>query len=80
MLDKLRMRTSYTFTRKGRLVEKEVFWFIGETDQYDITLSHEHRNFMWLEWDDAENQLDFDQSKEVLRGARAQLRALGREI
>ena len=35
---------------------------------------------MWLEWDDAENQLNFEQSKEVLRGARAQLRALGREL
>ena len=80
MLDDWRMRTFYTFTRKGRKVEKEVFWFIGETDEYDITLSHEHRNFMWLEWDDAENQLNFEQSKEVLRGARAQLRALGREI
>ena len=80
MLDDWRMRTFYTFTRKGRKVEKEVFWFIGETDEYDITLSHEHRNFMWLEWDDAENQLNFEQSNEVLRGARAQLRALGREI
>ena len=79
MLDDWRMRTFYTFTLKGRPIEKEVFWFIGETDEYDITLSHEHRNFMWLEWDDAENQLNFDQSKEVLRGARAQLRALGRE-
>ncbi len=75
MLDDWQMRTFYTFSRKGRRVEKEVFWFIGETDEYDITLSHEHRNFMWLEWDDAENQLNFDQSKEVLRGARAQLRA-----
>ena len=80
MLDDWRMRTFYTFTLKGKEVEKEVFWFIGETDEYDITLSHEHRNFMWLEWDDAENQLNFDQSKEVLRGARAQLRALGREL
>ena len=80
MLDDWRMRTFYTFTRKGGKLEKEVFWFIGETDEYDITLSHEHRNFMWLEWDDAENQLNFEQSKEVLRGARAQLRALGREI
>ena len=62
MLDDWRMRTFYTFTRKGRKVEKEVFWFIGETDEYDITLSHEHRNFMWLEWDDAENQLNFEQS------------------
>ena len=80
MLDGWRMRTFYTFSRKGKAVEKEVFWFIGETEQYEITLSHEHRNFMWLEWDDAENQLNFEQSKEVLRGARAQLRALGREI
>ena len=80
MLDDWQMRTFYTFSLKGRRVEKEVFWFIGETDEYDITLSHEHRNFMWLEWDDAENQLNFDQSKEVLRGARAQLRALGREL
>ena len=79
MLEDWRMRTFYTFNRKGRKVEKEVFWFIGETEEYDIKLSHEHRNFMWLEWDDAESQLDFDQSKEVLRGARAQLRALGRE-
>ena len=80
MLDDWQMRTFYTFTLKGKEVEKEVFWFIGETDEYEITLSHEHRNFMWLEWDDAENQLNFDQSKEVLRGARAQLRALGREL
>ena len=80
MLADWRMRTFYTFSRKGRPVEKEVFWFIGETDEYDITLSHEHRNFMWLEWDDAENQLNFDQSKEVLREARAHLRALGREL
>lgn len=80
MLDDWRMRTFYTFTLKGRPIEKEVFWFIGETDEYDIKLSHEHRNFMWLEWDDAENQLNFEQSKEVLRGARAQLRALGREL
>jgi 8-oxo-dGTP pyrophosphatase MutT (NUDIX family) len=79
MLDGWRMRTFYTFSRKGKEVEKEVFWFIGETEQYEITLSHEHRNFMWLEWDDAENQLNFEQSKEILRGARAQLRALGRE-
>ena len=39
MLDNWQMRTFYTFNRKGRQVEKEVFWFIGETDEYDITLS-----------------------------------------
>lgn len=80
MIEGWRMRTHYTFSRKGRKVEKQVFWFIGETDALEITLSHEHRNFMWLEWEEAESQLNFVQSKEVLRGARAQLRALGREV
>ena len=79
LLEDWRMRTEYSFTRKGKVVVKQVYWFIGETDEYDIILSHEHRNYMWVDWDDAESQLSFDQSKEILRGARAQLRALGRE-
>ena len=33
MLDGWRMRTFYTFSRKGKVVEKEVYWFIGETEQ-----------------------------------------------
>ncbi|MEE2811861.1 MAG: NUDIX domain-containing protein [Candidatus Thermoplasmatota archaeon] len=80
MVEDWRIRTEYTFTRKGRPVLKEVFWFIGETDQYEINLSHEHRNYMWLDWDAAETQLTFEPSKEVLRAARNQLRAMGREV
>jgi len=35
---------------------------------------------MWLEWQDAEAQLTFEKSKIILRGARDQLRDLGREV
>jgi hypothetical protein len=80
MVEDWQMRSEFSFTRKGEPVSKQVFWFIGETDQYDITLSHEHRNYMWLEWQDAEAQLTFEQSKIILRGARNQLRELGREL
>jgi 8-oxo-dGTP pyrophosphatase MutT (NUDIX family) len=80
MVEDWRIRTEYTFARKGRPVLKEVFWFIGETDQYEINLSHEHRNYMWLDWEGAEAQLTFEPSKEVLRAARNQLRAMGREV
>jgi len=79
LIDDWRMRTEYSFTRKGKVILKQVYWFIGETDEYDIALSHEHRNYMWIGWDDAEAQLNFEQSKEILRAARAQLKALGRE-
>jgi len=80
MVEDWQMRSEFSFTRKGESVSKQVFWFIGETDQYEITLSHEHRNYMWLEWQDAEAQLTFEKSKIILRGARDQLRELGREL
>ena len=79
LIEDWRMRTEYSFTRKGKVVLKQVYWFIAETDEYDIALSHEHRNYMWIGWDEAEVQLTFEQSQTILRGARAQLRALGRE-
>ncbi|MDP6906617.1 MAG: NUDIX domain-containing protein [Candidatus Thalassarchaeaceae archaeon] len=79
LIEDWRMRTEYDFTRKGKVVVKQVYWYIGETDEYDISLSHEHRNYMWVDWDGAEAQLTFDQSKRVLKGARAQLQSLGRD-
>ena len=44
-------RTEYTFSRKGRKIPKQVFWYLAETNQLDVQLSHEHNNFLWLELD-----------------------------
>ena len=66
-------RTEYTFQKKGKPVEKQVFWYIASTNQLEVKLSHEHTNYLWLSFDDAEDQLTFEQEKSLLREARAYL-------
>jgi len=63
-------RTEYTFKRKGKDIPKEVFWYLAETEELDVTLSHEHTNYLWLNFDDTEKHLTFDQEKEIINSVR----------
>ena len=73
-------RTEYTFRRKGSVVPKQVYWYIAETSKLDVTLSHEHTNYLWLDFEEAEAQLTFEQEKDILRSAREHLRLAGRAL
>jgi 8-oxo-dGTP pyrophosphatase MutT (NUDIX family) len=73
-------RTQYTFRKKGKKTPKQVFWYLAETDQLDVSLSHEHTNYLWLEFEQAEQQITFEQEKELLRSAREHLRSTGRIV
>ena len=71
-------KTEYTFKRKGRIIPKQVYWYIAETEELDVQLSHEHTNYLWLQFDEAENMITFQQEKELLRSARNHLQRKGR--
>ena len=73
-------RTEYTFRRKGSVVPKQVYWYIAETSELDVTLSHEHTNYLWLDFEEAEEQLTFKQEKDILRSAREHIRLVGKSI
>jgi len=74
-------RTHYTFRRKGREIPKQVYWYLAETNELDVTLSKEHTNYLWLDFEGADAQLTFfDQEKDLLRSARDHLRSVGRSI
>ena len=73
-------RTEYTFRRKGSVVPKQVYWYIAETSELDVTLSHEHTNYLWLDFEEAEEQLTFKQEKDILRSAREHIRSVGKSI
>lgn len=62
--------TQYTYSRRGIEREKQVHWFPAKTKTFDVALSHEHTDHMWVEIDEAENWITFPAEKEVLRGAR----------
>ena len=73
-------KTEYTFYRKGRETPKEVFWYLAETDELEVNLSQEHNNYLWLQFEEAEEQITFEQEKELLRSARRYLRSNGRSL
>ena len=73
-------KTEYTFFRKGRETPKQVFWYLAETDELEVNLSKEHNNYLWLQFKEAEEQITFEQEKELLRSARHYLRSNGRSL
>ena len=66
--------TSYTYSRKGKELEKQVHWFPAKTNSIDVKLSEEHTDFIWIDVNDAEDMITFDAEKNVLRNARKILR------
>ena len=62
-------RTAYTYRHKGKRMDKEVFWFLAETEQLDVKISHEHRDHLWLDWEQALAQLTHDETTSVVRKA-----------
>ena len=55
--------------KKGKKTTKQVFWYIATTDEIDVELSEEHTSYIWLNYEEAESMLTFDQEKELIRSA-----------
>ena len=60
-------RTEYTFRHKGKRQSKEVYWYVAETETLDVNLSHEHRGYLWLDWDQALETITHDETRSVVR-------------
>jgi len=78
-VDGFHERTTYEYTHKGRLVEKEVHWYLAETETLDVALSHEHRGHVWLDWGAAADQLTHDAGRHVLHSAHEHMKRIGRD-
>lgn len=72
--------TEYTFFRKGMETPKQVFWYLAETKEIHVSLSHEHTNYLWLQFDEAEKQLTFEQEKELLLSAKRFMQKIGKMV
>jgi len=71
-------RTSYSFRHKGKIVNKQVFWFIAETETLAVNISNEHREHLWLEWESAMSQLTHEESKGVLAAVMQHMSEIGK--
>jgi len=59
----------YDFQYDGKLIHKKVIFFLAKTITEEITISHEHQNFVWLGFKDAFEKTTFQNAKNILSKA-----------
>ena len=63
----------YSFQYDGELIDKRVIFFLAETGTDRIQISHEHLDYVWLEYDEAMRKTTFENARRVLTRAHALL-------
>jgi len=59
----------YDFRFKKEDIHKKVIFFLAKTNEKNIKLSHEHNDYLWLEYNDALKKTTFENAKNVLTKA-----------
>ena len=65
-VDGFEYRTEYDFKHKGKIRSKQVFWYLATTEKMSISLSKEHRDYMWLDWSQAIELVTHEKTKRVI--------------
>lgn len=71
--DGYRAVIDYTFQHAGRTIHKDVVFFLAQTTQVKINISHEHQGSKWLKYQEAYETLTFDNAKDLLQMAEEML-------
>ena len=58
---------SYTFSRRSESISKEVIFFLASTVEKRVTLSHEHIDYAWLDFNNALEKLTYDNARQILK-------------
>ena len=68
-IDGFEESVEYNFRFKNEDIHKKVIFFLAKTSEKKISLSHEHDDFVWLEYDNALKKTTFRNAKNVLSKA-----------
>lgn len=63
--------TDYRFRRGSTLVEKDVIFFLIESTQREVKISHEHSGYAWLPYPQALQRVSFEGPRRILQAAHA---------
>ena len=75
-VDGYKQTLRYFFRQKGIGIFKVVIYYLAETNQSEVSLSHEHIGFDWLSYDLAMSRLTFKNSQDLLAQAYAHLHTI----
>ena len=67
---------SYFYDQDDQKHYKKVDFFLGKTNYKDVQISHEHTDFMWLDFETALETLTFENAKTLLNSAQSFLDTL----
>jgi len=70
-IDGFKEKIEYNYKFEGKLVHKEVIFFLTKTNTLDVKLSFEHKDFVWANFDDALKKITFKNSRIVLQKAKS---------
>ncbi len=59
----------YDFQFEGELIHKKVVFYLAKTNTEKITISHEHLDFVWLDYKSAFEKTTYQNTKSVLSKA-----------
>ncbi|MHA1238593.1 MAG: bis(5'-nucleosyl)-tetraphosphatase [Candidatus Odinarchaeia archaeon] len=59
----------YYYSKENKRIHKKVTYLLAETNEKHVTLSFEHTDYGWLEYEDALNTLTYENDKKVLTKA-----------
>ena len=65
-LDGFKEEIEYYFYADNQEIHKKVVFFLGKTKTTKIILSHEHLNYIWLEYDNALEKTTYENAKNLL--------------
>ena len=57
----------YYFYANNQEIHKKVIFFLGKTKTTDVILSHEHLDYIWLEFDNALEKTTYQNAKNLLK-------------
>ena len=66
-LDSFKEEIEYYFYADKQEIHKKVIFFLGKTKTTEIILSHEHLDYIWLEFDSAIEKTTYKNAKKSLK-------------
>ena len=63
----------YNFQFHGESVHKKVVFFLAETKTKEVSISHEHLNYTWMDYQTAMEKTTFDNARSILAKSKSVL-------
>lgn len=69
LMEGYKEKIHYFYKHQGKLMSKDVFFYLALTKQKNVNISFEHKNYYWLPYEEALQKITFENSKQLLRKA-----------